>query len=545
MISQATFARYASDPTTFRNDLIVDVDGIARKLGDVLDVWQREDFAALDAGMMRCNGRSPENSTAKMRAYLERPRGHSKTTDIAVVCCWALAFAVRPIRGYAFAADRDQAGLLKDAMATIVRLNPWLAGILDVQKNLVLNVGAKHPGEGGKLEIFTSDVASSFGILPDLLVADELTHWQGDGSLWHSLISSAAKRSNCLLLTITNAGFADSWQWAVRETARIDEAWIFSRLDGPRASWMNEARLAEQRRMLPAIAFARLWENQWSSGGGDALTPEVIAAAFRSEMCPQLGAEHGIAYVGGLDLGISRDASALCILGVRRKHDGHGTIRLALTKTWRPTKGEKVNLSDVEAYIAETHGRFDLKTLNYDPWQAQHLASRLQAGGLSVFRSQLGRLAGTTRVPMVELTQSGPNLQRMASTLIESFNDRRIELFEDAELRRDLTKFRIEERSYGFRLVSPKDSNGHGDLGSAFAMALLAAAELAAKRIVTAGTGEAPGRTPLERELAFQARRAESIRKEMDWAARHYGSENHEAMKRAMREQSGPSPRLG
>lgn len=233
MIDQQTFARYAADPSAFRNDLLVDVDGTARRFGDVMDPWQRDDFAALDPALRRCAGRSDEPT--RMRAYLERGRGHSKTHDLGVTCCWAMAFATRPIRGYAFAADKDQAALLKDAMATIVRLNPWLAGILDVQRNLVANVAAGHPAEGGRLDIFTSDVASSYGILPDLIVADELVHWQGDGSLWHSLISSAAKRSGCLLCVISNAGFADSWQWNVREAARTDPAWMFSRLDGPQS----------------------------------------------------------------------------------------------------------------------------------------------------------------------------------------------------------------------------------------------------------------------------------------------------------------------
>lgn len=151
MIDKRTFAKYAADAAAFRADLIVDVDGIARRFGDVQDDWQRDDFAAVDPALMRCNGRS--DRPARMRVYLERPRGHSKTTDLAVTCCWALAFATRPLKGYAFAADKDQAALLKHAMATIVRLNPWLASILNVQKNLVLNIAAAHLGEGGRLEI--------------------------------------------------------------------------------------------------------------------------------------------------------------------------------------------------------------------------------------------------------------------------------------------------------------------------------------------------------------------------------------------------------
>ena len=149
---------------------------------------------------------------AVSRVYLERPRGHSKTQDIAIAAVWALAFATRPIRGYCYAADRAQAALLKEAMQRVVRLNPWIGSILDVQRGEVVNIASQHPGEGGTLRIEASDVGSSYGILADVIIADEVCHWQGDGALWHSLISSAAKRAGCLLLAISNAGFVDSWQ---------------------------------------------------------------------------------------------------------------------------------------------------------------------------------------------------------------------------------------------------------------------------------------------------------------------------------------------
>lgn len=165
MIDQRTFTRYAANPAAFRQDLLIDVDGKARRFGDVMDPWQRDDFALLDPALMRCNGRS--DNPAKSRIYLERGRGHSKTTDLAVTCCWALAFADRPIRGYCFAADLDQANILKDAMATLIRLNPWLSGILEVQRNVITNIAPQHPGEGARLEIYASDVGSSFGILPE------------------------------------------------------------------------------------------------------------------------------------------------------------------------------------------------------------------------------------------------------------------------------------------------------------------------------------------------------------------------------------------
>jgi len=46
MIDAKTYARYAADPAAFRSDLTVDVDGTARRFGDVMDPWQRADFAA-------------------------------------------------------------------------------------------------------------------------------------------------------------------------------------------------------------------------------------------------------------------------------------------------------------------------------------------------------------------------------------------------------------------------------------------------------------------------------------------------------------------
>ena len=368
---------------------------------------------------------------------MERGRGHSKTTDLAVTCIWALVFATRPIRGYCFAADQDQAGLLKAAMATIVRLNPWLGSVIDVQKDVAVNVGKGHPGEGGKLSIEASDVASSYGILPDLIIADELVHWEGDGSLWHSIISSAAKRSNCLLVVITNAGFVDSWQWAVREAARTDESWNFSRLDGPQASWLTEERLAEQRRMLPAVAYLRLWGNQWSSGGGDALTEADIRAAFDRDIKPLSSRVSGWLYVAGVDLGVKRDASAVVVLGV--PGDGKaGRIRLVRSRRWKPVPGSKVDLMKVERYILDLDARFGLEFVAFDPWQAELLGQRLEAD--SEHRRRNSRRVYGSQSWAREVPPTGSNLRAQASLLVECFTDRRVECYPDDLLRIDLTK---------------------------------------------------------------------------------------------------------
>lgn len=499
MIDSKTYNRYAADPAAFRASLIVDVDGTARRLGDVLEPWQRDDFESLDAALMSCNGRS--DKPAKMRAWLERPRGHSKTTDIAIICCWALAFATRPLKGYAYAADRDQAGLLKAAMATIIRLNPWLGKILGVEAHRVINAANSHPGEGGTITIEASNVGSSYGILPDLIVADEVCHWEGDGSLWFSLISSAAKRSNCLMLAISNAGFAESWQWKIREAIRIDtETWHFSRLDGPRASWIDDKRLAEQRRQLPPVAFARLWLNEWSTGGGDALTPEDIEAAFDERLRPLTRRNSDQLFVAGIDLGLTRDCSAVVVLAVP-EGGGAGRVRLVTNKLWRPTLGRKVDLMEIERYVLELDEKFGLEAIGADPWQAELLLQRLEADTGHTRRNER-RFAGDQ--PWARgIPPTATNLRAQATMVIETFNDRRLQCYPCEPLRRDLMRIRVEEKSYGIRLNSPRDGDGHGDTFSAFSLALLLAHEYAGQETAIAGRwDEHPEMTPLQRANA-------------------------------------------
>ena len=116
-----------------------------------------------------------------------------------------------------------------------------------------------------------------YGLTPDFAVVDEVTHWRSR-DLWDALLSSAAKRSTCMFVVISNAGFLDDWTWQTRELIRTDPAWYFSRLDGPVASWITPENLAEQRRLLPPTAYARLWLNEWSSDAGDALPAADIEA---------------------------------------------------------------------------------------------------------------------------------------------------------------------------------------------------------------------------------------------------------------------------
>lgn len=465
----------------------IDTDTGPRRLADCLDPWQAADFAALDSGWCRVAGMA---TAGKQRAYLERPRGHSKTSDLAVMASWVLFASRRQISGVAAAADKDQGRLLRDAIAKLVSVNPWLAPIIDVQNYRVVNRRT-----GSTLEILSADAPSSYGLTPDFLIIDELTHWPND-SLWVSLFSAAAKRSHSMLVIISNAGVGagSSWQWRIREAAESDPDWHFHSLPGCCASWISPKHLAEQRRLLPPIAFDRLWQNRWTTGSGDALTSDDVDAAI-TRRGPWTARKPGWVFVAGLDIGLAKDATALVVLGksvgetrlverdarqtvvpraiqiardlgmipepppleeIEQRIPGTGRLRLASVVLWKPGPGRRVDLAAVERSILRLHEHFGIEQLAFDPHQAEYLVDRLVDAG----------------VPCERVAFTGANLQGMATSLLDVFTARQIDLFPHEQLLADLRALRIEEKSYGLRLTSPRGPTGHGDCATALALAI-------------------------------------------------------------------------
>ncbi len=482
------------DPSAFRSALLIDSDSGPVPFASVMDPWQRADFEALDPGWKATVTQS--NDDAICRAWLERGRGSSKTTDLSVMSAWALFASKRRLTGIAAAADLDQSKLLRDGISKLVYLNPWLQPIIEVQASRAINVHTESC-----LDFIASDAPSAYGLTPDFLILDEVTHWK-KRDMWDALISAAAKRSRCMVTCITNAGIQDDWQWEVREAIRISPTWHFHRLEGHCASWISQALLDEQRRLLPPMAFSRLWDNSWVSGGGDFLSPELIDEAFKDNLEPIPAAQPGWTHCSGVDLAVSRDSACVCVLGIkrgnRRDSTGHGRIRLCHIDVWKPTKTQKIDLQSIEDRLIVLHQRYKFKSVAFDPWEARHMSQRLALAGL----------------PCNELVQQGNNLQRIASCIIESFNDRRVDLYPHAGLHQDLIKCRVEPRNYGFRIVSPRDASGHGDCLSAFSYACLSVTDAAEHApVIVGGRTFSPGISAFERaqrrfekQAAFEAR---------------------------------------
>jgi phage terminase large subunit-like protein len=446
MVRQTELLAMASDPGEFRARIYIETD-CQRRFSEVIEPWQAADFAAMDPAWRRLVGQKVD--VPHSRAWIERCRGGSKTQDLAISTLWALFASRRPLRGVVAAADRDQGRFLLDAIGRIVRLNDWLSQVITIQREKVLN-----PHTGSELQIITSDVASSWGLLIDFACCDETTVWR-DRELFNSLLSSVAKKDHALMLCIQNAGWQAEWQWGFRQTIREDANWYFSHQDRP-ASWISADRLAEQQRLLPDLVFRRCWLNEWSSGTGDAITTADIDAAIDVEL-PQHPVD-GEQYVAGLDIGLAHDATGLAVVG----KDSQGRLTVRAVRRWRAPKGGKLDLSSVETEIFELHQEFRFRKVALDPWQGSHLCQRLKRAG----------------VPIEERSQSGNKLTEQAMATIEAFRDRRLALPNHPELLAELRRARVVEKSYGFRLEFPRDGSGHGDVATSLSIALAEAKSL-------------------------------------------------------------------
>lgn len=342
-------------PSAFRRILRMS-DQHALPWGSQIQPWQEQDFLQLDDAWRKLAGHAVANPYN--RAYIERPRGHSKTTDTAVQLAWILLYSRLPRSGLAVAADRDQSALIRQAIARIARLNPSLCAPLVLRNHAVIN-----PANHSRLEIISSDVKSSYGLLPDFVICDELCHWS-DAELWYSLLSSAAKQPHCLLVVLTNAGVGRGWQWEVREAARTSPNWYFSSLDGSHAPWISPDWLDEQRRLLPTPLFNRLWLNEWQHSDGEFVTLEEADACIDATLTMRAEGFAPHRYIAAIDYAEKHDDTVGIV--VHREGEKIVVDRLDMIT---PSPSHPIPIRWVEDWIEQTAARFSPIEFVVDEYQ--------------------------------------------------------------------------------------------------------------------------------------------------------------------------------
>jgi hypothetical protein len=460
---QTALARVQADPAAFRSVLNIDTDDGPKRLSVVMDDWQARDFAAIDPALRRVVGQDVQPK--HQRVWLERPRGHSKTGDLSTHAAYVTFASPFKIDGAIYAGDKDQAALHRNAIVKTLQYNPWLNEHLECNKFEIVNKIT-----GSKFTIESADVASSFGQNLQMIIADETTHWP-KRDLWDSIISTAAKRKNCLLVSIANAGYQDHWTWELREAIRNDPAWYFSRLDGPVASWLSPSVLAEQRRLLPPQVFDRLWLNNWQECDNSAIDQNDVQACCMLRG-PQPRRIDRLA-LATLDIGVKKDFTGLAILHIDLENH---RVEFANGWQWRPQDhGGRIDMDIIRQAILKARDEYKFGSIVADTWQGYLLLDDLEREGI----------AG---IPWNFTPQ---NRDLMARTLIESLQARTFRFWNHPGLLRDLSKLRVAEAPHlGLRLEAPRDPvGGHCDLGMCVAQALPLAMEIALHGLPNYGGG--------------------------------------------------------
>lgn len=376
-----------ASPQLFRQMVMV---GDNLWLADQIQPWQQMNFEFLDQAWMRLAGiQSPVPSSLSFasvsqdepqrpclrRAYIERPRGHSKTSDMALQITWVLLAAQRPVIGVAAAADREQAGLLLQAIQRLTWLNPALCSDLKM-----IDGSVRHRKTGSRLDLISSDVGSSYGILPDFVICDELSHWEAP-DLWYSLLSSAAKKPDCVLAVLTNAGVGRGWQWDVRENARTSNSWHFSSLDGPHAPWITAHSLEEQRSMLPPAVYERLWLNRWQHSDGEFVSLSEAEACIDPNLTRQDFGQSSFQYVGAIDYAEKHDYTAAVVM--HAEGDRYIVDRMDVV---RPTTDHPTPVAWVDDWIQRAQAQFPGIRIILDDYQLLGTAQKYPEDEVSRFR---------------------------------------------------------------------------------------------------------------------------------------------------------------
>lgn len=442
-------------PSEFRRRLLINSGGDLRPLDDCLDPWQREDYETADRGWMRMvEGRGD----AKLNYYFERPKGHDKTTGLATMSLWALYASPRQITGVAGAGKLEQAAFLRDAAGAMVSQNPWLRDRVKVHNYEVVNQAT-----GSRLHILTRASDTNQGWNPDFIICDEISVW-ADRGLWDALFSASAKKANCLVCIIANAGRGKgaSWQWILREKCRTSaETWHFRSLQGVQASWLTEEKLREQTVGLHPLEYQRLWLNQWTLETGDALEASDVEAACVLPCMPRERDGNFDFYVAGLDLSLTRHHSAFCVVATNPARD---KIRLMHLRNWNPADYDgRLSLSEIEDYVFEVCRFFRVESLHAD----------------SAFSEQMMQNLSRRGIPKTINWRAGPSLQkRQAQAIVNTFKQRRFEMWRDEGLFNDLLRLNIRDMGEYVKLEAPEDEMGHCDRAMALSHCLHVAADV-------------------------------------------------------------------
>ncbi len=399
------------------------------------------------------------------------PRKNGKSELAAALAIYFLLFDGEiGAEVYSAAADKDQAALVFNVAAQMIRNDPELEAqceIIDSQKRIV------HRKSGSFYRAISAEAYSKHGFNASVVIYDEL-HAAPNRELWDVLATSQGARLQPMMIAITTAGYdRHSILFELYDHAKkvlkdpsIDPTFLPILFEAPKdADWldekvwkkanpalgdfrsMDEMRIAAQRaQSIPAQenAFRRLYLNQWTEQAERWLQMESWDAC-RSVI--DADALIGVDCVAGLDLATTTDIAA-CVL-IFPQPDGRMIVQ---PHFWAPAEGiRKRSLTDrvpydqwvKDGYLTATPGdvidydivendlnalarRYTIREIGYDPWNAEATRQRLERHGLTMtkvpqtmsFLNEATKRLGDLVVNKRLVHDGHPVLRWMASNMV-------------------------------------------------------------------------------------------------------------------------------
>jgi len=363
--------------------------------------------------------------------YVEIPRKNGKTTWAAAMADYMLFMESQhdpEAEIYSAAADRDQASLVFNQAASMIRKSPALlkqCNIIDSQKRIVFYK------TGSFYRAIAADAPSAHGYNASCVIVDEL-HTQPNRELVDTLITSQGAREEPLTIFLTTAGYdQNSICWEYHDYAgqiekgvieddtfygviyAADEKDDWEKL----ATWkkanpnfgvsVNEEFLKQEARrakQVPAYqnTFKRLYLDIWTAqeerwldlAAWDASASLVVPERLKGRQC-----------YAGLDLSSTTDITALVL--VFPGDDGYYDV---VPYFWLPkedladrvkrdkvrydiwakqglvelTEGNVIDYGAIVEKLKDLWKVYDIKEIAYDRWGASKLIQDLQAQGFTV-----------------------------------------------------------------------------------------------------------------------------------------------------------------
>ena len=449
--------------------------------------------------------RTYDNPHGTRRCIISVGRKSGKT---AFAACLLLVHLVGPAaiansQLYSAAQSRDQAALLYQLAAKMVRLSPRLSN------TVVVKDGSNQlhcPGKGTTYRALSAEVGTSYGLSPAFIVHDELGVVRGPRSeLFESLETATSAQLQPLSIIISTQAPTDADLLSVLiddALAGHDPHTVCSLYTAPpdadpfdietikRANpalgiWQNPGevlQMAESARRMPSreAAYRRLVLNQRV----EASSPFVMPAQWQACAGAPIDLT-GRDVFAGLDLSETADLTALVLIGAditdgtwhvqptfwlpsEGLHDKARADRIpydlwASQGYLQTTPGSTVSYEFVARHLTDVFDRHRVGRLAFDRWNMSHLKPWLLNAGFSE------QVITEKFVPFGQGYQSmSPALRDLESIILE----KKLRHGDHPVLKMCASNCAVERDSAGNRKLSKKRSTGRIDGMIALVMAL-------------------------------------------------------------------------